>query len=147
MSSKYRGVFKTKLGNYSVSYKGKSRGTYSSEVLAAKIYDIHLLKERKNIRRANFNMSQKQIDKTWALFENYQEERVKSRERTKAKKPKLQTKIISGITYKSRLGIWSFAFDLPKGKKAKLGGFKTLSKAKAACAKFEFENRHMIAGC
>ncbi len=149
MTKKFKGVFKTKSKTFTVIYKARSKGTYSCEILAAKIYNIHVLKENKITSKINFKMTKEDIKNTWSLFNQYQEKRSRSKQRSldRIKHPEPETRTIDGITYKSSLGIWSFTVKFHKGKINNIGGFKTLTKAKEACEKFQFKNFHMIAGC
>lgn len=138
MIKKYRGVNKTASGNFVVIYKKMNRGTYSSDITAAKIYDIHLLRDNEASTKTNFKMSEKEIKDTWYFYKNY---------RGINKEPKIKRKMINGVEYRKISGYWCFIIKLYSGTIKKLGRFNTLEKAEEGFKKFQSNNQHILKGC
>ena len=138
MDKKYRGVTEMNSGKFAVYYKGMNRGTYSDKYLAAKIYNVHVLQDNKDIGKVNFHMTPKQVKDTWNFYREH---------RGIKKEPEIKRKMINGVEYRKVSGYWCFIIKLYSGTIKKLGRFNSLEKAEEGFREFQSNNQHILKGC
>lgn len=64
----YKGIRQVPSGKYITIFGQTTKGTYGTPELAAKIYDIHAIKHFKEYARPNFNLTQKEQEQFWDIF-------------------------------------------------------------------------------